>query len=149
MNILHHFQHLSLSPDQQAALESIQDFLKSDSHVFILKGYAGTGKTTILKGIIDYLNQQKKQVQVMAPTGRAAKVLRDKTGIGQTIHKTIYNFKELKTTEDEGDDAGSSFHYYFPIHQIQDNETILIIDEASMISSKESNHELFTFGTGV
>ncbi len=149
MTISHHFQHLSLSLDQQSTLEGIQRFLESNEHVFILKGYAGTGKTTILKGIIDFLKAQKKQVEVMAPTGRAAKVLRDKTGEGQTIHKTIYNFKELETTEDEKDDAGSSFHYYFPISQITDNETVLIIDEASMVSSKESHHELFTFGSGV
>ncbi|GAB2478981.1 ATP-dependent DNA helicase [Algoriphagus taiwanensis] len=149
MSILTHFSHLSLSPDQEKALQDIDLFLANDSQVFILKGYAGTGKTTILKGVIDFLSAQKKQVEVMAPTGRAAKVLRDKTGIGQTIHKTIYNFKELKTTEDDGDDASSSFHYFFPIQQIEDNETVLIIDEASMVSSKESHHELFTFGTGV
>ena len=149
MSILIYFQHLTLSPDQEQALKDLDLFLDSNAKVFILKGYAGTGKTTILKGIIDFLKAQKKQVEVMAPTGRAAKVLRDKTGEGQTIHKTIYNFKELKTIEDEKDDAGSSFHYYFPISQITDNETVLIIDEASMVSSKESHHELFTFGSGI
>jgi hypothetical protein len=149
MRILTHFQHFTLSPDQEKALIDLDLFLDSNAQVFILKGYAGTGKTTILKGVIDFLKAQKKQVEVMAPTGRAAKVLRDKTGEGQTIHKTIYNFKELKTTEDEKDDAGSSFHYYFPISQISDNETVLIIDEASMVSSKESHHELFTFGSGI
>ena len=149
MDILSYFQHLIPSPDQEEALRKLDLFFQSDAQVFILNGYAGTGKTTILKGIIDFLKDQAKQVEVMAPTGRAAKVLRDKTGFGQTIHKTIYNFKELKTTEDDGDDAGSSFHYFFPIHQIEDNETVLIIDEASMVSSKESHHELFTFGTGV
>lgn len=149
MNILSHFQHLTLSPDQIQAVSGIEDFIKGDGQVFILKGYAGTGKTTILKGIIDYLKTQQKPVEVMAPTGRAAKILRDKTGRGQTIHKSIYNFKELKTEEDDTDDAGNSFHYFFPIHQIENNETVLIIDEASMISSKFSRHELFTFGTGV
>lgn len=149
MKIFEHFQQLNLTEDQHDALEKLSAFLDSDPQVFILKGYAGTGKTTLLKGVIDFLQAQKKQVEVMAPTGRAAKVLRDKTGMGQTIHKTIYNFKELKTTEDEKDDAGSSFHYFFPISQISHNQTVLIIDEASMISSRESNHELFTFGTGV
>lgn len=149
MSILNHFVHLTLSPDQVNAVSGIEDFVNGDGKVFILKGYAGTGKTTILKGIIDYLNAQKKAVEVMAPTGRAAKILRDKTGRGQTIHKSIYNFKELKTIEDEKDDADSSFHYYFPIHHIENNETVLIIDEASMISSRHSSHELFTFGTGI
>ncbi|EMS33852.1 RecD-like DNA helicase [Mariniradius saccharolyticus AK6] len=149
MKIQDHLRHLALSPDQSRAVDMLQAFLESDGQVFILKGYAGTGKTTILKGVIDFLNGNGKQVQVMAPTGRAAKVIRDKTGRGQTIHKTIYNFRELKTIEDAEDDAGSSLHYFFPIEQIEDNETVLIIDEASMVSSKESNHELFTFGTGI
>ncbi|MEB2786502.1 ATP-dependent DNA helicase [Algoriphagus persicinus] len=149
MSILNHFQNLSLSTDQKQALIDLDSFLKSSAHVFILNGYAGTGKTTILKGVIGFLKSQKRAVEVMAPTGRAAKVLRDKTGMGQTIHKTIYNFQELKTIEDENDDAGNSFHYYFPIHQIENNETVLIVDEASMISCRESHHELFTFGTGV
>jgi len=149
MSILNHFPQLILSPDQAQALKDLDLFLTGNAQVFILKGYAGTGKTTILKGVIDFLKDQKKQVEVMAPTGRAAKVLRDKTGMGQTIHKSIYNFKELRTTEDEKDDAGNSFHYYFPIHAREENESILIIDESSMISSRESHHELFTFGTGV
>lgn len=149
MNIFSYFQHINLTNDQRNALEILNTFLKSDQRVFILNGYAGTGKTTILKGVIDFLKDQTKQVEVMAPTGRAAKILRDKTGMGQTIHKSIYNFKELKTTEDEKDDAGNSFHYYFPIKAIGENESILIVDESSMISSRESHHELFTFGSGV
>jgi hypothetical protein len=149
MSIFNYFQHLTLSPDQNQAVSGIESFIHGDGQVFILKGFAGTGKTTILKGIIDYIRTLQKPVEVMAPTGRAAKILRDKTGKGQTIHKGIYNFKELKTIQDETDDAGNSFHYFFPIHQLENNETVLIIDEASMISSKESKHELFTFGTGV
>ncbi|MCS5488887.1 ATP-dependent DNA helicase [Algoriphagus limi] len=149
MSILKHFKHLSLSEDQEKALRDMDLFLDNNDQVFILKGYAGTGKTTILKGVVDHLKDLNKPVQVMAPTGRAAKILRDKTEFGQTIHKSIYNFQELKTTDDEKDEAGSSFHYFFPIREMEENETVLIIDEASMISSKESKHELFTFGTGI
>jgi ATP-dependent exoDNAse (exonuclease V) alpha subunit len=60
-----------------------------------LKGYAGSGKTTILKGLIDYLEAQEREVDVIAPTGKAAKVLREKTARGTTIHRGIYNFEQL------------------------------------------------------
>lgn len=149
MDILSYFQNLILSHDQEKAIKELNLFFRSEAQVFILKGYAGTGKTTILKGIIEYLKTLHKPVEVMAPTGRAAKILRDKTGLGQTIHKTIYNFTELKITEDEKEDAGNSFHYYFPIHQKEENGSVLFVDEASMISSRESRHELFTFGSGI
>lgn len=149
MSIFNHFQQLNLSPDQDLALSTLSEFLNNEAQVFILKGYAGTGKTTMLKGVIEYIQAQKKQVSVMAPTGRAAKVLRDKTGLGQTIHKSIYNLEELRTIDDDKDDAGNFFHYFFPIRQSLEQERILIIDEASMISSRKSTHELFTFGTGI
>jgi hypothetical protein len=130
-------------------LDKIQDFLNSDENIFILQGYAGSGKTTLLKGLIDYLKELKKSFDVMAPTGRAAKILRDKTGYGQTIHRTIYNFKELQTIQDKDNKDDYSFHYVFPIRQIDENDKVLIVDEASMISSKEAKNELFTFGTDI
>lgn len=138
---------MNLTNDQRQALKKLQDFLDGDAKVFTLQGYAGSGKTTLLKGVIEYLNQTKKPFDVMAPTGRAAKILRDKTGYGQTIHKTIYNFEELITIEnkDNGDDY--SFHYVFPIRQNTTDGKIMIIDEASMVSSREAKSELFTFGT--
>ena len=128
----------------------IRDFLSSDENVFILKGYAGTGKTTILKGIVEYLKEMKTKASVMAPTGRAAKVLRDKTGMGVTIHRGIYSFTDLHIEknlnhEDEND---VDFHYYFPVIDNDQNDNVYIVDEASMISDKISRHELFTFGTG-
>lgn len=116
----------------------------------MLKGYAGSGKTTILKGLVEYLGAKKKTFSLMAPTGRAAKVLRDKTGFGVTIHKAIYNFEKLLSINKESDDnAEHSFHYFFPINNLAGNEHIIIVDESSMISGKESKHELFTFGTNV
>ena len=146
MDIFSHYQQIDLTSDQHNALEQLQMFLESDKHVFILQGYAGSGKTTLLKGLIGYLNQLKKQFQVMAPTGRAAKILREKTGHGKTIHRGIYNFEELKT---ESKDDDHTLHYYFPIKENDNIGEILIVDESSMISSRESNNELFTFGTNI
>ena len=149
MSIFNHFQHINLTNDQHIALEKIQEFLHSDENIFILKGYAGSGKTTLLKGLIDYLKELKKSFDVMAPTGRAAKILRDKTGLGQTIHRIIYNFEELQTLQDKDNKDDFSFHYIFPVRHIDENDKVLIIDEASMISSKEAKTELFTFGTDI
>lgn len=150
MSIFNHFQNLTLSNDQKVALEKLEAFLNSRTQVFMLKGYAGSGKTTILKGLADYFKAEKKELILMAPTGRAAKVLRDKTGQGVTIHKGIYNFSKLESVnKNSKDDAEHSFHYYFPINKMESNEKIIIVDESSMISSRESKHELFTFGTNI
>lgn len=149
MKIFDHFQHINLTNDQRNALEKLHAFLESEDRVFILQGYAGSGKTTLLKGLIDYLKELKKSIDVMAPTGRAAKILRDKTGVGQTIHRTIYNFEDLETIQDKDNKDDFSFHYMFPIRQIDKDDKVLIIDEASMISSRESKNELFTFGTDI
>lgn len=149
MKIFNHFQHINLTNDQRIALEKLSAFLESDEQVFILQGYAGSGKTTLLKGVIDYLTALKKPFDVMAPTGRAAKILRDKTGYGQTIHRTIYNFVELKTIQDKQNEDDHSFHYVFPIRQNSTDGKIMIVDEASMISSREAQSELFTFGTDI
>ncbi|MGB5026281.1 MAG: AAA family ATPase, partial [Saprospiraceae bacterium] len=97
MSIFDHFKDLDLSPGQTAALTKLDSFLENSTQVFMLKGYAGSGKTTILKGLSEYLISTKRDFELMAPTGRAAKVLRDKTGKGKTIHKVIYNFSLLES----------------------------------------------------
>ena len=90
MNIFDHFQHINLTNDQRNALERLHAFLESDERVFILQGYAGSGKTTLLKGFVEYLKSLEKKYQLMAPTGRAAKVINQKTGFeSTTIHKGI------------------------------------------------------------
>lgn len=150
MKIFDHFQHINLTNDQRNALEKLHVFLESDERIFILQGYAGSGKTTLLKGFVEYLESLKKKYQLMAPTGRAAKVIREKTNKeATTIHRGIYNFERLDTIEAENELVEEqSYHFVFPINQISEDQNILIIDEASMVSSKESKHELFTFGTG-
>jgi hypothetical protein len=149
MSIFNHFQHLKLSPSQEIALTRLESFLSSSSKVFILKGYAGSGKTTILKGLIDYLETQEREVDVIAPTGKAAKVLREKTLRGTTIHRGIYNFEKLLPLKVESEDlAEKSFHYFFPIAEKSNINRVIIVDEASMVSNIKSQHELFTFGTG-
>ena len=149
---------ITLTPDQHHALEKLKSFiLDTDKQVFIMKGAAGSGKTTLIRTFVGYLKENKKLYSVMAPTGRAAKILRDKIGEGCTIHKGIYNFDKLESKEIESEDPSKkSFHYYFPLqimleagrYSTSENAHIIIVDEASMISDVETKHELFTFGTG-
>lgn len=144
MNIFNHFQHIILSSDQETALKRIESFLESDTQVFMVKGYAGSGKTTILKGLVEYLSSIEKQFALMAPTGRAAKVIREKTGQETfTIHKSIYSFEDLIEVKE-----GDSFYYQFKIrNNINIVNQIFIVDEASMVSDAKSEGEFFRFGT--
>lgn len=145
MNIFNHFKHLNLSPGQETALTKIELFLDSPVQVFMLKGYAGSGKTTILKGLVEYLNSIKKDFVLMAPTGRAAKVIREKTGQEAfTIHKSIYSFEDMREVEE-----GDSFFYNYKIRNNVDVAgKIFIVDEASMLSDAKSEGEFFRFGSG-
>ena len=111
MSIFNFLKHLTLSSDQEIALTKLESFLKSSNQVFMLKGYAGSGKTSILKGLAEYLSATEKDFNLMAPTGRAAKVIREKTGQEAfTIHKTIYSYEEMDEVEE-----GDSFFYYYKI----------------------------------
>ena len=144
MSIFNHFKQLNLSQGQEAALTKLDAFLDSPVQVFMLKGYAGSGKTTILKGLVEYLNAVDKDFALMAPTGRAAKVIREKTGQEAfTIHKSIYSYEDLVEIEE-----GDSFYYYYKIRNNVDVVgKIFIVDEASMLSDAKSEGEFFRFGS--
>lgn len=150
MKIFDHFQHINLSNDQHQAVEKLHAFLESDERVFILQGYAGSGKTTLLKGIVEYLESLEKKYQLMAPTGRAAKVINQKTGFeSTTIHKGIYSFDELLEIKQSNDEKDVSFLYQYKIrNNIDLHRTVFIIDEASMVSDVLSEGEFFRFGSG-
>ena len=144
MNIFNHFKHLNLSIGQETALTKLEAFLDSSVQVFMLKGYAGSGKTTILKGLVEYLKAVEKDFALMAPTGRAAKVIREKTGQEAfTIHKSIYSYEDMVEIEE-----GDSFYYYYKIRNNVDvTGKIFIVDEASMLSDAKSEDEFFRFGS--
>ncbi|ARV06093.1 hypothetical protein BTO04_04970 [Polaribacter sp. SA4-10] len=69
-----HFQYIKINQEQQNAANQINDFLESDTSIFILEGYAGTGKTTLIKGIVKFLENDRKPFNVMTSKGRAAKI---------------------------------------------------------------------------
>lgn len=136
---------MELTTQQNKAFEKIKVFLNSDASVFILRGYAGTGKTTKVKMVADYINQSR-QLVMMAPTGRAARVLATKTGYeAVTIHKAIYE-KAIVVSKKINDVAESEFKFVFPICESK-GSIVAIVDEASMVCSRKIKQELFVFGT--
>lgn len=137
----------TLTEDQRRFWDLFIDFMSDESeNIFILKGYAGTGKTFMIKLISDYFDKMKRQYRLMAPTGRAAKIITDKTKKrAYTIHKSIYSFDRLETKRGRKND----FKYSFKLRINEDeSDTLYIIDEASMISGQFSDAEFFTFGSG-
>ena len=138
---------MELTTQQNIVFEQIKVFLDSDASVFILRGYAGTGKTTMVKVIADYI-KQSRQLVMMAPTGRAARVLNKKTRHDAvTIHKAIYGKAHVQPKKVK-DIADSEFKFVFPINQSENGGNIVaIVDEASMVCSRKIDHELFMFGT--
>lgn len=135
-----------LTKQQQGVLDSIKEFLNSDVSVFILKGYAGTGKTTMISHIIEEVAKLEMTPLLMAPTGRAARVLEAKTKHGaSTIHRRIYELDTIETQENSDD-----IRYIFPLKDEEDQarDHICIVDESSMIGTREVRNELFEFGSG-
>lgn len=150
MKIFDHFKHIKLTDDQHNSLEKLSLFLESNEQVFVLQGYAGSGKTTLLKGFIEYLQVLEKKYQLMAPTGRAAKVINQKTGFeSSTIHKGIYSFKELQEIKQSEAENDVSYLYQYKIRNNPEvHDSVLIVDESSMVSDTLSEGEFFRFGSG-
>lgn len=121
----HQFPY-ELTLKQDIFLNKIAEFLTNDfqDELFVLKGYAGTGKTTLLSVVVNQLRSIQKFAVMLAPTGRAAKVI---SSYAQrpafTIHKYIYYPKPLKT--------GAGMQY--TMRQNKHKNTVFIVDEASMI----------------
>lgn len=158
---------IQLTEHQQKAFDVIKTCLTDDTtQVMILKGYAGTGKTTLLSLVADFLRDNHLNFQLAAPTGRAAKVLRDKIGSvgisyvdehgnkvssevsGQTLHRTIYS-RDLKCIEIENEDKSKkSFRFVFPVRSASASIHALIVDESSMVSDMINSTEFFVFGSG-
>ncbi|MBR6032710.1 MAG: AAA family ATPase [Bacteroidaceae bacterium] len=138
---------MELTEQQNKVFDQIKAFMDSDASVFILRGYAGTGKTTMVKVIADYL-AQSREVVLMAPTGRAARVLAQKTRHkASTIHKAIYS-KDCVASKNVKDIAESEFKFVFSICKDEYGGNIVaIVDEASMVCSRRIEHELYVFGT--
>ena len=150
MTIFETFRGYSLTNGQQELLTNLNEFLEDKTSCFLLKGYAGTGKTFMMKGLTDFLKSVNRPFALAAPTGRAAKVISKRTkSNAYTIHKTIYSNNDLKEFKTENTDGTETFKFYYNLKNNEDQaNTVYIIDEASMLSNMYSEGEFFRFGSG-
>ncbi|MFO7830098.1 MAG: AAA family ATPase [Bacteroidales bacterium] len=134
------FQKLNVTPTtgQVDLIEKLAGFILSDQSddIFLIKGYAGTGKTTIISTLVKAFLSLKIKSVLLAPTGRAAKVLASYAHkSAYTIHKKIYRQKSSK-------DGFGVFVLDTNLH----SQTFFIVDEASMISN--TSNDISIFGSG-
>ncbi|MDE7159431.1 MAG: AAA family ATPase [Muribaculaceae bacterium] len=143
--------NFTLTSSQQTALAGFRAFLNAPEQVLMLKGAAGTGKTTLVIEFLKILDAENRPAVLMAPTGRAAYIIGSKTGrYASTIHRHIYGLSKLKSTsrnKDDEDDGGLHARFMLKGNEMPSN-TVYIIDEASMISDSFSENEAFSFGSG-
>ncbi|MFT4757612.1 MAG: tRNA A37 threonylcarbamoyladenosine biosynthesis protein TsaE, partial [Vicingaceae bacterium] len=139
-----------LNDEQSAAISSLEDFLNSSKTCFLLKGYAGTGKTFLMKGLTEYFKEQSRNFELAAPTGRAAKVIGERTkSAACTIHKMVYSSEDIQEYKTKGLDGSETFKFFYGLRNNEDTtNTIYIIDETSMLSDVYSEAEFFRFGSG-
>lgn len=124
---------------QQLAIRQLSDFLflNSKNKIFVLKGYAGTGKTTLIASIVKNLRHAQHKSVLLAPTGRAAKVLSNYAHKQAfTIHKRIYFPR-----------SGKDGKVGFVLQPNKFSNTLFIIDEASMIGDSPTKSKLFESGS--
>ena len=115
--------------EQEKTIEKLSDFILSgnDRKVFLLCGYAGTGKTSLISALVRTMEQLERKTMLLAPTGRAAKVFSHYSGnSAHTIHKCIYRQKSIMDSST------------FTLSENRMRNTLFIVDEASMISNDGS-----------
>jgi exodeoxyribonuclease-5 len=135
--IINNLGKLPTSGQEELSLK-LADFVAESEldAIFLLKGYAGTGKTTMLSSLVKTFTKFKFRSVLLAPTGRAAKDKSSYTGQNAyTIHKNIYR------QQSSSDGSGR-----FVLNKNLFKDTFFIVDEASMISN--SNAETSIFGSG-
>jgi ATP-dependent exoDNAse (exonuclease V) alpha subunit len=137
--ILSHNFPFSPTIKQDSFFQKIAAFLTDTKNetIFVLKGYAGTGKTTVIFTIVNNLIEINKKYVLLAPTGRAAKVIANYSSKpAYTIHKKIYFPKK-----------SSGGGVAFTMQQNKHKNTIFIIDEASMISDQSNESKMYENGS--
>jgi len=126
--------------EQQQLLVALATYLvdADAGQAFILKGSAGTGKTSLMQALVSQLRSTSTPIYLLAPTGRAAKVLAQRTGKeASTIHKQIYMLEERL-------DAGGKINgFSFMLRDFETEEpAVFVVDEASMLGSMPSREGL-------
>ena len=123
---------------QKKIIESLSEYLsESDpAAIFVLNGYAGTGKTTLIAALVGALKDCGIKPVLLAPTGRAAKVLSRYSGEpALTIHKRIYRQR-----------TNADYESKFSLNINQERGAVFIVDEASMLANGSSDGAIFGSG---
>ena len=124
--------------DQSDCMRLLSGFVAGNTNdvIFLMTGYAGTGKTSVIASLVATLNTLRQKSVLLAPTGRAAKVLTSYTGMdAYTVHRKIYRQKSAT------DGVGR-----FVLDRNFHKETYFIVDEASMIPEESSEGSMFGSG---
>ena len=127
------------TPGQKKIIEKLSEYLsESDtSKIFVLNGYAGTGKTTLVAALVGALKELGIKTVLLAPTGRAAKVLAQYSQEkALTIHKRIYRQR-----------TNADYESKFSLSPNLEKGAVFIVDEASMLSDTASSGALFGSGS--
>ena len=154
--------NLVLTANQQCVLEALVEFIRDkNARIFILCGYAGTGKTTMMKVFIGELERRNLPFSLLASTGRAAKILSNATKhSASTVHSLIYKFDDLNQNMDKlvaqreknGMDKSVQLLLNFslvPVGEYSGESKYYIVDESSMISDVvDKNATQACFGSG-
>lgn len=146
MDHIEQFSPFKLNDDQKIAAGLIEQFIDSaDDKVFILKGHAGTGKTTLIDALVKYLTHRQIPVKLMATTGRASLIVSEKTNTEcSTVHREIYH---MIIDTQPGDKTDFKIRFELNIN-FDPASTVYIVDESSMLSDHTTGNEYLTFGTG-
>ena len=126
------------TPGQKKIVERLAEYLADEdcSKIFVLNGYAGTGKTTLIAALVAALRDLGVKSVLLAPTGRAAKVLaRYSHERALTVHKRIY----LERTN-------AAYESKFSLGPNREQDALFIVDEASMLSNDTTGGALFGSG---
>ena len=127
------------TPGQKKIIEKLSEYLSGDdfSRIFVLNGYAGTGKTTLIAAVVGALKEEGIKPVLLAPTGRAAKVLARYAGEkALTIHKRIYRER-----------TNADYESKFTLNPNPERGAVFIVDEASMLSDTTSGGAVFGSGS--
>ena len=148
---------MKLTSEQSAALCAVRSFLCDDTQdAFILRGSAGTGKTTLIAKLVETLEEMNLSCELLAPTGRAARILGNKikqiTGKpeyeGSTIHRTIYTLTQLVVNEEAETANDPGVRMLFPLKEEEATVSLFVIDESSMVGDKANHGDFMQFGSG-
>ena len=150
MRLTKHTKDSGLNPDQKRLFEQLEEFLADDEYpIFLMKGYAGTGKSFVTSVLTSYMEDVGREFVLMAPTGKAARVLSDKCKLQvSTIHGGLYSC--VDELEKKGKENAYKIKTTGYLNQnSSSDDAIFIIDESSMVSDRDGKQESMHFGSGM